>query len=192
MLGVFIPAGIEHIIIGPESRAVSHRPTVARWHALAPDDHCHLFHAWSQHHAFARSAGHRVSADDISRPIIALSIVFVGADNLLVQRDSRRATATPRHPRDIRAWVAGVFGLVHGFGFASVLKELGLPLTALGWSLFSFNLGVEIGQLAIVAAVATALAAIQRRNAATASRLAFAGSVIVMVAGAYWFVNACF
>ena len=50
--------------------------------------------------------------------------------------------------------IAFVFGLFHGFGFASVLKEFGLPLTALGWSLLSFNVGGEIGQLSIVGAAA--------------------------------------
>ena len=44
-----------------------------------------------------------------------------------------------------------VFGLIHGFGFASVLGEIGLPPGAIGWSLAGFNLGVELGQLAIVA-----------------------------------------
>ena len=77
--------------------------------------------------------------------------MFVGADNL-VRGDGR----------DLRAWVALVFGLVHGFGFANVLREFGLPREALGWSLFSFNVGVEIGQLAIVLIVASLLAAIRR------------------------------
>jgi hypothetical protein len=85
-----------------------------------------------------------------------------------------------------------VFGLVHGFGFASVLKELGLPLTALGWSLFSFNAGVEVGQLAVVVAVAAAMGAVRRRDTMLARRLALGGSVIVMVAGAYWFVERVF
>jgi hypothetical protein len=132
----------------------------------------------------------------IVEPVIALSIVFVGADNLLVQRDRNQARgAQPRAaaaPRDIRGWIAGVFGLVHGFGFASVLKEFGLPLTALGWSLFSFNVGVEIGQLAIVVAVALALRAIHRRDPVLGRRLVVAGSVIVVAAGAYWFVERVF
>ena len=85
----------------------------------------------------------------IIEPAIALSIVFVGADNL-VRGDGR----------DLRAWVALVFGLVHGFGFANVLREFGLPREALGWSLFSFNFGVEIGQVAIVLVVASLLAAV--------------------------------
>jgi hypothetical protein len=92
----------------------------------------------------------------------------------------------------VRAWIALAFGLVHGFGFASVLREFGLPREALGWSLFSFNLGVEIGQLLIVTAVAGVLALVRQRNQAAARRLAFAGSLVVMAAGAYWFVERVF
>jgi len=119
----------------------------------------------------------------IIEPAIALSIVFVGADNLLVQKE------LGRRPRDIRAWVASVFGLVHGFGFASVLKELGLPMTALGWSLFSFNLGVEIGQLGIVLLVTWALAAVRRTSPRASRWLVSVGSVAVIAAGGYWFVQ---
>jgi hypothetical protein len=70
---------------------------------------------------------------------IAASVVFAGISNLypaLVQR---------------RQLVAFLFGLIHGFGFASVLSDLGLPKGSLALSLVSFNLGVEVGQLAIVA-----------------------------------------
>ena len=51
----------------------------------------------------------------------------------------------------MRAWIAFAFGFIHGFGFANVLREMDLPRRALGWSLFSFNLGVELGQLLVVA-----------------------------------------
>src|SRR5207253_6271778 len=88
----------------------------------------------------------------IIEPAIALSIVYVGADNLMV-----------RGGRDMRAWIAFAFGFIHGFGFANVLREMDLPRTALGWSLFSFNLGFEIGQLLVVIAVATALTAVRAR-----------------------------
>jgi hydrogenase/urease accessory protein HupE len=118
-------------------------------------------------------------------PAIALSIVIVGVDNLLVS--SQKKPEKP--PRDLRAWLAAVFGLIHGFGFASVLKEFGLPRGALGWSLFSFNLGVEIGQLAIVIAFASLLALVRTRNAPLGERLAWAGSIVVVLAGGYWFVE---
>jgi hydrogenase/urease accessory protein HupE len=112
-------------------------------------------------------------------PAIALSIVYVGLDNLL---------AGPAG-RDVRAFIALMFGLVHGFGFASVLREIGLPSRALGVSLFSFNLGVEIGQALIVIVVATLLEAIRRRNAPAAQRIVTVGSLVVMLAGAFWFVE---
>jgi hydrogenase/urease accessory protein HupE len=114
-------------------------------------------------------------------PLIALSIVYVGADNLLV-----------RGGRDARAWIAFAFGLVHGFGFASVLREMDLPARALGWSLLFFNVGVEIGQLVVVSLVASALAALRHRSEAAGRRLAFVGSLAVIVAGAFWFVQRVF
>lgn len=81
---------------------------------------------------------------------------------------------------------------MHGFGFASVLREFGLPREALGWSLLSFNLGVEIGQLVIVLVVSVLLTAIRRRSVAIGARVAYAGSVVVIVAGSYWFVERLF
>jgi hydrogenase/urease accessory protein HupE len=117
----------------------------------------------------------------IIEPAIALSIVYVGADNLLA-----------RGGRDVRAWIAFAFGFIHGFGFANVLREMDLPRRALGWSLFSFNVGVEIGQLLVVVAVATALASLRSRSETAGQRVAFAGSVIVIAAGAFWFIQRVF
>lgn len=115
----------------------------------------------------------------VVEPLIALSIVFVGADNLLVGTRGR----------DVRFWVALLFGLVHGFGFASVLRDTGLPAGALGVSLLAFNVGVELGQAAIVVVAATALGLLRRRAPAVAAHVATAGSVLVLAAGAYWFVE---
>jgi len=71
---------------------------------------------------------------------IAASVVLAALNNLIPLVGGRR-------------WVvAFAFGLIHGFGFASVLAELGLPRDALVLALVGFNLGVEAGQLAIVAA----------------------------------------
>lgn len=114
-------------------------------------------------------------------PIIALSIVYVGADNLLA-----------RGGRDMRVWIALVFGLVHGFGFASVLRDMGLPSGALGWSLFSFNLGVEIGQVMVAAVVAAAVMTLRARSDLAGRRLAVAGSALVIAAGTVWFVQRVF
>jgi HupE / UreJ protein len=131
-------------------------------------------------------------------PLIALTIVVVGADNLLVLRARRTSVpsaalgSSAPSEADIRAWLAIAFGLIHGFGFAYVLKEFGLPQAALGWSLFAFNLGVEIGQLVIVAAVAVTLTVIRRRSQAASAQIATIGSIAVILAGAYWFIQRVF
>src|SRR4051812_13470439 len=115
----------------------------------------------------------------IVEPAIALSIVYVGADNLLATKGAR----------DVRAWIALFFGFVHGFGFASVLREIGLPARALGISLFSFNLGVEIGQAVLVVIVASLLAILRARSPTRARQVVTVASVVVILAGGYWFVQ---
>lgn len=123
-------------------------------------------------------------------PLIALTIVVVGADNLLVLRS--RKTPAVHAETDIRAWLAVAFGLIHGFGFAYVLKEFGLPQAALGWSLFAFNLGVEIGQLLIVGVVTGALMLVGRQSESAARQIALLGSIAVIAAGLYWFTERVF
>jgi hydrogenase/urease accessory protein HupE len=181
VMRTFIPSGIRHILIGPD-------------HILFLIGLLLLGGSWTGllKIVTAFTVGHSITLSlaalnivtpppTVIEPTIALSIVFVGADNLV-----------RGNGRDLRAWAAAVFGLVHGFGFANVLREFGLPREALGWSLFSFNVGVEIGQLGIVVLVASALAAIRRRSDAIGYRVAYAGSVVVIAAGTYWFVQRVF
>ena len=79
--------------------------------------------------------------------VIALSVVFLGREYLIKSKGG--STLTMRRP-----WiVAFLFGLLHGFGFAGALGEIGLPGHALPLSLFSFNIGVEIGQIMFVAVI---------------------------------------
>jgi hydrogenase/urease accessory protein HupE len=107
--------------------------------------------------------------------VIALSIAWVAAENLVVRRHRRR-------------WLlALVFGLVHGFGFSNVLREMAIPRDVLGWSLASFNVGVEVGQVAIVGALYPLLAWSRRQRwNAWAVR---AASVAIGLMGLYWFVE---
>jgi hydrogenase/urease accessory protein HupE len=177
----FVPSGVQHILIGPDHILflVGLLLLGGGWAALV-----RIVSAFTIGHSVTLSLaalGIVSPAARLIEPAIALSIVLVGADNLV--RGSGR---------DTRAWMALVFGLVHGFGFANVLREFGLPREALGWSLFSFNVGVEIGQLAIVLVVATLLAAIRRRSDAIGRSVAYAGSVVVIAAGSYWFVERVF
>jgi hydrogenase/urease accessory protein HupE len=72
-------------------------------------------------------------------PAIALSIAYVGVENLFVKDASKR-------------WrITFPFGLIHGFGFAAALREIALPRAQIPIALVSFNLGVEIGQLGVLA-----------------------------------------
>jgi len=112
----------------------------------------------------------------IIEPVIALSIVFVGAHALL-----------GKGKRDPRLLFAFCFGLIHGFGFANALQEMMLPRQALGWSLFAFNFGVELGQGCIVLAVAPLLALLRKRSEIGAERVVAFTALMVSTAGAFWF-----
>ncbi len=90
--------------------------------------------------------------------VIALSIVFVAAEIVRIRRGG--SGLTERAP-----WlVAGVFGLLHGFGFAGALSEVGLPQNDIPVALLWFNVGVEAGQLAFVAVVLAVMALLRRSN----------------------------
>jgi hydrogenase/urease accessory protein HupE len=79
--------------------------------------------------------------------VIALSILFLGPEVIRAQRGE--TSLTIRHP-----WsVAFAFGLLHGFGYATGLTEMGLPQNEIPLALLTFNIGVEIGQIAFVALV---------------------------------------
>jgi len=177
----FVPAGIHHILIGPDHLLfliglLLLGGSVRRLLVVVS--------AFTVAHSITLSLAALNLVTPPSRiiePAIALSIVYVGIDNLMVGRG-----------RDVRAWIAFAFGFIHGFGFASVLREMNLPSRALGWSLFSFNVGVEIGQLLVVVVVASALMALRSQNEAVSRRVAFAGSLVVILAGAFWFVQRVF
>jgi hydrogenase/urease accessory protein HupE len=178
VVGRFLPAGIEHIVIGPDhvlflvgllllGGSIRRLALIVTGFTIA--------HSLTLSLAVLKVVNPPAR---IIEPAIALSIIYVGADNLLMKQG-----------RDLRAWIAFTFGFIHGFGFASVLREMSLPARALGWSLFSFNAGVEIGQFMVVAVVASALAALRARSESAGRRVAFAGSIGVIAAGAFWFVQ---
>jgi hydrogenase/urease accessory protein HupE len=119
----------------------------------------------------------------VVEPAIAASIVFVAMENFF--------------SRDIdRRWrVAFVFGLVHGFGFAGALREVGLPANAIVTALAAFNVGVEIGQVAIVSIVVPTLIALDHLTATNrappvrAASLVYVLSALIFLLGGYWLVT---
>jgi hypothetical protein len=108
--------------------------------------------------------------------IIAASVVLAALNNLKGTIEKRR-------------WVmAFVFGLVHGFGFASVLVDLGLPKDALALALVGFNAGVEVGQMAIVVAFVP-VAYWLRDTQFYRKGVLTAGSILVALIATWWFVQ---
>jgi HupE/UreJ protein len=114
----------------------------------------------------------------VVEPLIAASIAWVGLENLLRQRPHTR-------------WfVVFGFGLIHGFGFADALIELGFgtSMADIATALISFNGGVELGQLA-AAGTMLPLVWIVRSRPAWHSRLVPACSLLITIAGAYWLMD---
>ena len=109
---------------------------------------------------------------------IAASVILAAVNNIYPLFRGRRPVA------------AFVFGLIHGFGFASVLIDLGLPKTSLLASLFGFNLGVEIGQLCIVALFLPL--AFTLRNTVFYRRVLTGGSTVIALVALVWFVERAF
>ena len=109
-------------------------------------------------------------------PAIAVTIALAALDNVRPVFPVRRVV------------VAFCFGLIHGFGFASVLAELNLPTADFAWALLQFNLGLEVGQLMIVVVATAVLFALRRwpRYRAVVIR---GGSFTAMAIAAIWFVE---
>jgi hydrogenase/urease accessory protein HupE len=108
-------------------------------------------------------------------PLIALSIAYVGVENLFVKDVTNR-------------WrITFPFGLVHGFGFAGALREIALPRAQVPVALVSFNLGVEAGQLGVLALTLPLIFA-ARRAPAFRDRGAKLASLGIAIAGVVWFL----
>jgi hydrogenase/urease accessory protein HupE len=183
----FVASGIEHILIGPDHLLFLLGLLLlggSLWRLAT------IVTAFTLGHSVTLS----LAALDVVRvspalvePAIALSIVIVGVDNLLVRQ--RRVASPQAEGVDLRPVMAVAFGLIHGFGFAAALREVGLPPAALAWSLAAFNVGVELGQLAAVAVMLALLAAIRRYDVVLAESGAVVASIAVIGAGFFWFVQ---
>ena len=109
----------------------------------------------------------------IVEPLIALSIAWIAFENVVTD--------------ELRPWRPAVvfgFGLLHGLGFAGVLAELGLPPNEYLTALLSFNVGVELGQLTVIALAFVVLGAFRQRRWYR-SRITVPLSVIIGLAGLY-------
>ena len=114
-------------------------------------------------------------------PAIALSIAYVAIENLTT--------------KELKPWRVGVvfcFGLLHGMGFAGVLRELGLPRADFATALVAFNAGVEGGQLTVIACAFAAIAYWHRSKPWYRYRFVVPASVLIAATGLFWTVQRVF
>lgn len=116
--------------------------------------------------------------------VIALSIVFLAAE--LARPEGSAVTVARRFP----GFVALLFGLLHGFGFASVLRDIGVPTGERFTALFAFNVGVELGQLAFVAVLLALLGLAHRFT--TPQRLQQLAAYPVGIVASFWLYQRLF
>lgn len=179
----YLVTGIEHIFLGYDH--IAFLVAVVLWaRRLVPV--IKIVTAFTIAHSITLSLATLnlvVIPSTIVEPAIAASIVYVAMENFFT--------------RDIdgRWRVTFAFGLIHGFGFAGALREIGLPTNAVVTALAAFNIGVEIGQVAIVSIVVPALIALDRLTAldktkpARRATLVYALSAFITALGGYWFVT---
>jgi HupE / UreJ protein len=127
-----IPGGIDHILFVIGLCLLSNKMKAILWQATA----------FTVAHSITLILSMRniiMAPASIVEPIIALSILFVAIENIVIH--------------ELKPWRIGIvflFGLLHGMGFATTLNETGLPRNQFFTSILSFNLGIELGQLAII------------------------------------------
>lgn len=117
--------------------------------------------------------------------LIALSIVFLAVEVIRSLQDPEGKSLTRRVP-----WlVAFVFGLLHGFGFAGALAEIGLPRGEIAMALLAFNIGVEVGQGLVILLVLGALAVLKRKGRIVEKPAIHIASYAMGIAGSFWLIE---
>ena len=166
-----IPFGIDHILFIVGLCLLSTNIKTILWQATAFTIAHSITLALSMKNIITLPA-------QIIEPIIALSILFVAIENIILS--------------ELKAWrilVVFLFGLIHGLGFASALNEIGLPRNKFLTSIFSFNLGVEIGQVTIIGMVFLFIILPAGKKLWYKKTIAYPLSAIIGLIAAYWTVQ---
>ncbi|MEP9389734.1 HupE/UreJ family protein [Mesorhizobium sp. KR9-304] len=179
---VFVVSGIEHILFGFDHLlfVAALMLIVRRWGMLLK-----TVTAFTVAHSITLTCATMGWVNLPSGPVeimIAFSIVLVGAEIIRMERGGTSlAIEWP--------WiVAFFFGLLHGFGFAGALADFGLPQGDIPLALFSFNVGVELGQLMFIAAILLVVHSI-RRTFEIPRRAIVASAYAIGIVAAYWSVE---
>ena len=114
----------------------------------------------------------------VVEPLIALSIAYVGVENIYAKSLHKS-----------RLVLVFLFGLLHGLGFAGVLSDFGMPKGDFAEALISFNVGVELGQLAVISIAFVLLRFWFQDQNKYRKFIVVPGSVFISVIGSYWFLE---
>jgi hydrogenase/urease accessory protein HupE len=173
----FLPLGIEHILLGFDHLAFLFALLIA---GGTMREAAKIITSFTIAHSITLALATLeviVIPASVVEPLIAASIIYVGLENILRRKIERRWLLT------------FAFGLIHGFGFASALRDLGVGAGANAVApLLSFNLGVEIGQIAVAGLVLPLIWKLRQRPRFV-MRYVPACSIIVALAGGYWLVE---
>lgn len=166
-----IPQGLDHILFVVGLCLLSQKIKTILWQATA----------FTVAHSITLALSIKsiiVAPSAVVEPIIALSILFVAIENVLIT--------------ELKPWrvllVFG-FGLIHGLGFASSLNEIGLPRNKFATSIISFNVGVELGQIAIILAIFCLLILPFGKKPFYRKWIVFPMSILIGLIALYWTVE---
>jgi len=166
-----IPEGFDHILFVIGLCLLNARISTIIWQATA-------FTVAHSITLFLSMKNIVVLPSDIVEPVIALSILFVAVENIILN--------------ELKPWrilVVFFFGLIHGLGFASSLNEIGLPRNSFLLSIFSFNVGVELGQLTIILAFYFLAIRAFGRKSWYKKYVTYPISALIILISAYWFIE---
>jgi len=169
-----IPNGFDHILFVAGLCLLSTKMKTILWQATAFTIAHSITLALSMKNII-------VAPPAVVEPIIALSIMFVAIENLLL--------------KELKPWriaIVFLFGLVHGMGFASSLNEIGLPPGKFYTSILSFNTGVELGQIAVIAAVFSLIIIPLRQKIWYRKIAVYPLSILIAMIACYWTVERVF
>ena len=169
-----VPKGLDHILFVLGLFFLSTRLAPLLWQVSAFT----LAHTVT---LAAGALGYVTIPGSIVEPIIAASIVYVAVENILTDGLNRW-----------RPFVIFGFGLLHGLGFASVLGEFGLPENAFVPALIGFNIGVELGQLAVIAVAFALVGYWFGAKPWYRKAIAIPASAVIAAIGAWWVVERVF
>lgn len=166
-----IPFGLDHILFVVGLCLLSVRVKTIIWQATAFTVAHSITLALSMKDVFTLPP-------EVVEPIIALSILFIAIENILLN--------------ELKPWriaLVFVFGLIHGLGFASVLNEIGLPPNKFLTSILSFNVGVELGQIAVIFLVFVFIILPFGKKLWYRNRIVYPISIIIALIATFWTIE---